>query len=72
MLLSQFHRNAEVLLAQSAAIAALHFIRGRGYKRGSRYGSVAQSRRHRTVSDVHSCLGDLYFKRAYRMCYRSF
>ncbi len=72
MLVSQFHRNAKVLLAQSAAVAVFHFIRGRRSKRGSRYGSVSQSRRRRTVSDVYSCLGDLYFKRAYRMSYRSF
>lgn len=72
MLISQFHRNAEVLLAQSAAIAAMHYIRGRKSKRGNRYGSASSPRHRRTVSDVHACLGARYFKRAYRMCYNSF
>lgn len=71
MLVSQFHHNAEVLLAQSAAVVVTHHICGRRSKSDSRYGSASQPCCRRTVSDVYSCLGDLYFKCAYRMSYRS-
>ena len=42
MLVSSYHHNAEVLAAQGAAVAVMHFIWGVRSKSGSRYGSAAQ------------------------------
>jgi hypothetical protein len=72
MLLSHFYFHAEVLAAQAAAAAAIHFANGRNYKLGSRHGSATQPRQRRTVREVYTCLGAKYFRRAYRMTYRSF
>jgi hypothetical protein len=72
MFVSRSHHNAEVLAAQGAAAAVMHFIRQRNSKRGSRYGSAARPRHRRRVEEIHQCLGANYFKRAYRMSYKSF
>lgn len=72
MLLSRFHLHAEVLAAQAAAAAAIHFARGRSCESGSRKGSTTQQRQRRTVKEVYTCLGSKYFQRAYRMSYKSF
>jgi hypothetical protein len=72
MFVSRYHHNTEVLAAQGAAAAVMHFIRPRNSKRGSRYGSAAHPRRRLRVEEIHQCLGANYFKRAYRMSYKSF
>ena len=72
MLLSCFHLRADVLAAQAASAAAIHFIGRRNCKVGSRHGSTSQQRQRCTVRDMYTCLGANYFRRAYRMSYSSF
>lgn len=57
------------LLATSAA-AALLYLEEQRSNRGGR--PSARLRQRRTVKDIHKCLGESYFRRAYRMSYRSF
>lgn len=71
MLVGNHLRQAEVLVAQSAAGAAFYFCRERK-QRGARYGSATRPQVRRSVRDIYLCLGDQYFRRAYRMSYQSF
>ena len=73
MLLSKHMRKVQVVAAQAAAVTALHFCRDkRRRKIGSRYGCSTRVRQRRSVESIFLCLGDAYFRRAYRMSYDSF
>ena len=41
-------------------------------RKGSRRGKQTKQRERRTVEQIYQCLGDIYFRRAYRMSWRSF
>ena len=72
MLSKYYQRKSEVMAAHAAAAAAMYFCRGKYQKRGSRYGVCARKRERRSVRSIYECLGDIYFRRAYRMSYHSF
>ena len=72
MLTKIYQRKAKVFAAHAAAAAAIYFCRDKHQKRGSRYGAHTRRRERRSVRSVYECLGNTYFRRAYRMSYQSF
>ncbi len=73
MLLSTHMWKVQVAAAQAAAAAGLHFCRYKKTRKiGSRYGSPICIRQRRSVQSIFLCLGDVYFRCAYRMSYESF
>ena len=61
------------LIIKAAVFAATAVSRNRRHRRfSSRLGKSPRFRTRRTVDDIYQCLGPIYFRRAYRMCYESF
>jgi hypothetical protein len=72
MLLSNSKLKAQTLIVFAmAAQTAEHFTCKRS-RDGSRLNKPTRHRERRSVRDVYMCLGSQYFRRAYRMSYKSF
>jgi hypothetical protein len=61
----------ESLIVVAAATYAAKYFSGK-HRKGSRLGKQTKQRERRTVEQIYQCLGDIYFRRAYRMSWRSF
>jgi hypothetical protein len=61
----KINRGVEILVASGV-------IKARKVGRRSRKGTKRRPRQRRTVWQIYNCLGDIYFRRAYRMSYQSF
>lgn len=60
-------------IIQAAAVAAAVCFESQGRKKAAtRRGKSARKRVRNSVANIHSCLGPIYFRRAYRMSYASF
>ena len=68
--MNQRHHIESLIVVAVAAYAAKHF--SRKHSKGSRRGKQTKQRERRTVEQMYQCLGDIYFRRAYRMSWRSF
>jgi hypothetical protein len=68
--MNQRHHIESLIVVAVAAYAATHF--SRKHSKGSRRGKQTRHRERRTVEQIYQCLGDIYFRRAYRMSWRSF
>lgn len=55
-----------------AAERAAEYFTYKRYRDGSRLNKSHRLRERRSVANVYTCLGDLYFRRAYRMTYETF
>ena len=69
---SEYCRKEPVIVTiTTAAFAAQYFCPKRS-RQGTRIGAAHCNQSRRTVEDIWICLGDYYFRRPYRMSYRSF
>lgn len=67
------HSNKNsVMAAKAASIAAVLFYRKSRRRLGSRRGSPTRKRTRRSIEELYDELGNLYFRRAFRMSYESF
>ena len=64
--------NNTGIAAKAAAVAACMFYNKRVKKKGSRKGSRTRTRSRRSVEDLLEQLGEIYFRRAFRMPSSSF
>jgi hypothetical protein len=68
--MKQWHHIESLIIVAAVAHAAKYFS-GKNCK-GSRRGKPTKQRERRTVEQIKQCLGDIYFRRAYRMSWLSF
>jgi hypothetical protein len=63
--------HIESLIAMAAVAYAAKYFSGK-HSKGSRRGKQTKQRERRTVEQMYQCLGDIYFRHAYRMSWLSF
>jgi hypothetical protein len=68
--MNQRHHIESLIIVTVAAYAAKHFS-GK-HSKGSRHGKRTKQRERPTIEQIYHCLGDIYFRRAYRMSWLSF
>eukprot|EP00970_Alexandrium_tamarense_P018495 scaffold13344_cov215-Alexandrium_tamarense.AAC.1 len=68
--MNQRHHIECLIIVAVAAYADKHF--SRKHSKGSRRGKRTKQRERSTVEQIHQCLGDIYYRRAYRMSWLSF